>query len=227
MLLPNVEQNVASAHSAMVQGYAPICCSSCRVISEPSEIPSSTSTVWVRIGGMVSGLPAIAATPTAIMAPEISPPGRSAQRNSTPPAAPMASVSSTLRVLVRLGMADAIDAGKRVTPPYGKSASKGQLRQRDAAMRARMRLSRPLPSCPVNGSAPTGRANARPMTGSALPDDRLQRAPGFRGAKARRVRPRMTSSSALADDDATMTAAAAVHFGLSAAVFLHSERNFL
>jgi hypothetical protein len=28
----------------------------------------------------------------------------------------------------------------------------------------------------ANGFAPTGRANARPMTGSALPDDRLREA---------------------------------------------------
>jgi hypothetical protein len=47
-------------------------------------------------------------------------------------------------------MADAIDAGIRVTPLYRKSAGKGQLRQRDCS-------------------------NARPMAGSALPDDRLQR----------------------------------------------------
>jgi hypothetical protein len=33
-------------------------------------------------------------------------------------------------------MADAIDAGIRLTPPYGKSAQGGQMRQRDAAMRA-------------------------------------------------------------------------------------------
>ena len=44
--------------------------------------------------------------PTAIMAPEISPPGRCAHRNSAPPAAPIASVSSTWRVLVRVGRAD-------------------------------------------------------------------------------------------------------------------------
>ena len=39
-------------------------------------MPSSTSTVWVRIGGSVSWRPAIAAIPTAIIEPEISPPGR-------------------------------------------------------------------------------------------------------------------------------------------------------
>src|SRR5882672_3278278 len=106
-------------------------CSSCCDTSEPSEIPSSTSTAWARIGGRWSGLPAIAAMPTAIMAPEISPPGRWANRNSAPPAVPIASVSSTLRVLARLGMAEAIDAGRRLTPPYGKSRQRGQMRSRD------------------------------------------------------------------------------------------------
>ena len=57
-----------------------MCCSSCRDISEPSEIPSSTSTVWVRIGGTVSGRPAMAAAPTATIAPEINPPGRFAHK---------------------------------------------------------------------------------------------------------------------------------------------------
>ena len=60
-----------------------MCWISCRDTSEPSEIPSSTSTVWVRIGGSASGRPAIAAMPTAIIAPEISPPGRFAHRNSS------------------------------------------------------------------------------------------------------------------------------------------------
>src|SRR6266566_9180667 len=112
-----------------------MCCSSCRDTSEPSEIPSSTSTVWVRIGGTLSGRPAIAAMPTAIMAPEISPPGRLSSRNNAPPALPVTSVSSTRRVLARPGSADAIDAGRRLTLPYGKSGPGGQMRQRDAAMR--------------------------------------------------------------------------------------------
>jgi hypothetical protein len=54
---------------------------------------------------MASGRPIIVAMPTAIMAPEINPPGRPAKRNSTPPIEPIASVSRTWRVLVRLGMA--------------------------------------------------------------------------------------------------------------------------
>ena len=66
-----------------------MCWISCRDTSEPSDIPSSTSTVWVRIGGTASGRPASAAMPTAIIAPEISPPGRFAHRNSTPPAVPI------------------------------------------------------------------------------------------------------------------------------------------
>src|ERR1035437_6585881 len=82
---------------------------------------------------MVSGLPAIAAMPTAIMAPEINPPGRCAHKNSVPPTVPIASVSSTLRVLVRLGMANAIDAGIWLTPPYDKSLHRGQMRQRDCS----------------------------------------------------------------------------------------------
>src|SRR5712691_1091597 len=110
-----------------------MCCSSCRDTSEPREIPSSTSTVWVRIGGMVSGRPAIAAMPTAIMAPEINPPGRLSKRNSAPPAVPIASVSSTLRILMRLGMANAIGTGIWLTPPYGKSRRRGQMRQRNCS----------------------------------------------------------------------------------------------
>jgi hypothetical protein len=35
-----------------------------------------------------------------------------------------------LRVLARVGTVGAIDAGIRLTPPYGKSASWGQMRQR-------------------------------------------------------------------------------------------------
>jgi hypothetical protein len=42
-------------------------------------------------------------------------------------------------------MAEAIDAGMRVTPPYGKSASGGQMRQRGAAMRERARCRRYQP----------------------------------------------------------------------------------
>jgi hypothetical protein len=36
-------------------------------------------------------------------------------------------------------MANAIDAGIWLTPPYGKSLHRGQLRQRDAAMRDPLR----------------------------------------------------------------------------------------
>src|SRR5215470_11557268 len=68
------------------------------------------------IGGTQSGRPAIAAAHTAIMAPEISPPGSCALRNSPPPAAARASVSSALKTLVRLKMAGAVDAGIRLTP---------------------------------------------------------------------------------------------------------------
>ena len=57
-------------------------------------MPSTTSTAWVMIGGTASGRPAIAATPIAIIAPEIRPPGRLTHRNSRPPAVPIASVSS-------------------------------------------------------------------------------------------------------------------------------------
>src|SRR3981189_511949 len=150
MLLPNVEQKVASASSAIVNGYAPMCCRSCRDTSEPSEIPSSTSTVWVRIGGMVSGRPAIAAMPTAIMAPEINPPGRWSKRNSAPPAVPIASVSSTLRILMRLGMANAIGAGIWLTPPYGKSRRRGQMRQRNCSNARPVRGSMAVLACPAN-----------------------------------------------------------------------------
>ena len=120
-------------------------------------MPSSTSTVWVTCAGTLSGRPASAAAPTAIMAPEISPPGRFVHRNSAPPAEPIASVSSTLRVLVRLGMADAIDAGMRLTPPYGKSASQGQMRLRDAAMRMVTRGY----ACALSSPSPGGGGSTR------------------------------------------------------------------
>jgi hypothetical protein len=61
---------------------------------------------------------------------------------------------------VRLGTADAIDAGIRDTPPYGKSASQGQMRQRNCS-------------------------NARPMAGSALSDVRLQRGIPYSEAPSR------------------------------------------
>jgi len=66
--------------------------------------------------------------PVAAMAPEISPPGKFAQRNSRPPAVPMASVSSAISALLRLGRATAIDERNCLTPPYGKSARLKQMR---------------------------------------------------------------------------------------------------
>lgn len=66
-------------------------------------MPSSTSTICVRSGGIASWRPAIAAIPTAIIDPEISPPGRPATRNNSPPAEPMTSVSTALKTLARLG----------------------------------------------------------------------------------------------------------------------------
>src|SRR6185369_2200843 len=113
-----------------------MCWISCRDTSEPSVMPSSTSTVWVRIGGMVTGRPASAAMPTAIMAPEISPPGRLSHRNSRPPAPPMTSVSSVPKILARSAMAEDIEAGIRLTPPYGKSGCAAQMRHAIAAMQA-------------------------------------------------------------------------------------------
>ena len=111
-----------------------MCWISCRDTSEPSVMPSSTSTVCVRIGGMVTGRPASAAMPTATIAPEISPPGRLTHRNSRPPAAPMTSVSSVPRILARSAMAEDIEVGIRLTPPYGKSVIAVQMRHAIAAM---------------------------------------------------------------------------------------------
>src|SRR5439155_14853958 len=112
-----------------------MCWISCRDTSEPSVMPSSTSTDCVRIGGMVTGRPDSAAMPTVAIAPEISPPGRLSHRNSRPPAAPMTSVSSVPRILARSATAEDIEAGIRLTPPYGKSAREGQMRHAIAAMR--------------------------------------------------------------------------------------------
>ena len=47
----------------------------------------------------------------------------------------MTSVSSVPRILARSAMAEEIDAGIRLTPPYGKSAIDGQMRHAIAAMR--------------------------------------------------------------------------------------------
>jgi hypothetical protein len=47
----------------------------------------------------------------------------------------MTSVSSVERIVARSGIADVIDAGIRVTPPYGKSRLRGQMRHAIAAMR--------------------------------------------------------------------------------------------
>src|ERR1700688_3991379 len=103
--------------------------------------------------------------PTAIMAPEISPPGRCANKNSAPPAVPITRVSSTLRVLARVGMAKAIEAGIRLTPPYGKFAGRGQMRQRDAAMRVRPRPrawpSRSATALPVTLPVATGEGDGK------------------------------------------------------------------
>src|ERR1700687_2570751 len=166
----------------MVSGYALMCCSSCRDISEPSEIPSSTSTVWVRIGGTASGLPAIAAMPTEIMAPEINPPGRFAHKNSAPPAAPITSVSSTLRVLMRLGMANAIDAGIRLTPPYGKSPQKRQMRQRDCS---NARALHALAVMPREGGASCIPTRQGSITGGAELDHALEPVTGLARGETR------------------------------------------
>ncbi len=66
--------------------------------------------------------------PTVIIAPEISPPGRWAHKNSKPPAVPIAIVSSTRRISLRLARPEAIDVGISFTPPYGKSPNAGQMR---------------------------------------------------------------------------------------------------
>jgi hypothetical protein len=47
-------------------------------------------------------------------------------------------------------MANAIDAGIRFTPPYGKSVSRGQMRHAHAALRARFEASA---AGPVTGSS--------------------------------------------------------------------------
>ena len=105
-----------------------MCRINCRDTSAPREMPSSTSTVWVITGGNDNCRPASAAPPTAIMAPEINPPGNPAQRNRSPPAVPIASVSSTRTVSARPGRAGIIGAGISDTQPYGKSAPERQMR---------------------------------------------------------------------------------------------------
>src|SRR3954451_12257757 len=99
-------------------------------------MPSSTNTVWVRSGGSESLRPAIAAIPTAIIDPEIRPPGRPAARNAKPPAAPMTSVSAVLKSLARLGHSNGREAVICFTPPYRKSARGAQLQLGHTAMRA-------------------------------------------------------------------------------------------
>src|SRR5436309_2902843 len=77
----------------------------------PSDSPSVIRTMCAIHCGRPSGRPAMPAPATAVMAPEISPPGSSAHRNSRPPALPMTSVSSTLRISDRLGRVNGIVAG--------------------------------------------------------------------------------------------------------------------
>jgi P pilus assembly chaperone PapD len=70
---------------------------------------------------MLSGRPAMAAIATAIIAPEIRPPGSDAHRNSPPPAAPMATVSN---VLERVDWPKKIDGDAEadflITPPLSQ-----------------------------------------------------------------------------------------------------------
>lgn len=61
---------------------------------EPSETPSVIRIVCTMSGGIARGRPAIAAAPTAIIAPEINPPGKCIAANSKPPAVPMAMASA-------------------------------------------------------------------------------------------------------------------------------------
>jgi hypothetical protein len=80
------------------------------------------------IAGTASWRPDNAATPVAAIAPEIRPPGRCAQRNSRPPAVPMASVSRVINALLRLGRVTAMAQRICLTPPYGKFVSSEQMR---------------------------------------------------------------------------------------------------
>src|SRR4029450_8848034 len=113
-----------------------MCWISSRATSEPSVQPNSSRTVWGRVAGMGTGRPASAAIPTATIAPEISPPGRLSHRNSRPPATPLTSVSSVPKILARSAMAEDIEAGIRLTPPYGKSGCAAQMHHAIAAMQA-------------------------------------------------------------------------------------------
>jgi hypothetical protein len=160
-----------------------MCCSNWRDTSEPRDMPSSSRTAWVRIGGKLSGRPAMAAAPTAIMAPEIRPPGRFAHKNNAPPALPITRVSSTLRVLARVGMASAIEAGIRLTLPYGKSQPALQMRQSGAALRLRLRFTE-LPPC-RNSGAKLSVLMAKRRSGLA------HRPPHFQGRTARALRLRL------------------------------------
>ena len=192
-----------------------MCCSSCRDTSEPSEIPSSTSTVWVRIGGMVSGRPAIAAMPTAIMAPEISPPGRLSKRNSAPPAVPMSQRFEHVEDFGAAGngkchrCGDLAHAALWQIPARGTNAPT-QLQQCAIGYRARgfAGIPRECGTCRISRryGAITGRRmtdhSSEPVTGLARRDP-------------------------VADDDAVPWSSRHDHFALSAAVFLHSDMNFL
>ena len=152
-----------------------------------------------------AAVPAIAAMPTAIMAPEISPPGRCAHKNSAPPAAPIASVSSTLRVLVRLGNGRCHrcgDAGSRRLMSNPRAA--GQMRQRD---------------CSNAGFMPTGDAPSRRQAG--VMDRRCSS-----GLDAAALEPALAYHRIPAGE----ASAVRTNHCLAAAVlcvFLHSERNFL
>ncbi len=91
-------------------------------------MPSTTSTAWVRNAGRASGRPKMAAAPVAPIAPVISPPGRCAHRKMSPPTVPIASVSSVISALLRLGSDRAKDERICLTPSYGKSGAPKQMR---------------------------------------------------------------------------------------------------
>src|SRR3984893_6579807 len=187
--------------------------------------------------GTLSGRPASAAAPTAIMAPEINPPGRFAQTNSKPPALPIASVSSILRSWARLSLESASDAVICFKPPYGKSGRRRQMRNAHAAMRGtvqctgfrRRHTQRSSPGIAVQRTAslplaydrptPVSRGGRNQSRGRGVLDHPVIK-PGDDSCGWGRA---LLGEG----DDAPSAHFLSAAAPLSAAAFLHSERNFL
>src|SRR6185312_2818161 len=115
-------QLMPASSTAMLRGYFAMPCSISGVITEPSEMPSSTKMVRMSGTGTSIGRPARAAADTTGMAPDRYPPGTPVRRRPRPPATARASVSA-----VR-----ASSDGRGITDKAGTFAGRDQCPAREA-----------------------------------------------------------------------------------------------